>query len=363
MNLLTLQRILLLGIAAGALNGQIRVFDKQRDAIAQQALEQAKGIESGTIFGKQTRNLQALAAKDIAVMLRDAKTRAKGSINSFRTWEDLQTVVSDAVASTKVEEMDVTAGPNELAKLQVQRDQINAEIAGLQATVAGNDELGVLAADLDKVDGALALGQKFIDAKDAKGLAEVQADLGDLAKLLADYRMQMAAVDKVISNLNALKVNVQKALLQRLKVEEDFLLSRAALHDRREAELVPIRRLIRGCVVPKGVSAEARIAATLEQLRTDPTALQLAVKALYTCTSLAARGKIPDDLYRVRLAQLEHLKSIQLSAANARVYESILGGGVQRLALFYQGGVKPETLAQIVQSLSTVGIFGKFLTQ
>lgn len=95
----------------------------------------------------------------------------------------------------------------------------------------------------------------------------------------------------------------------------------------------------------------------------DPTALQLAVRALYTCTSLAARGKIPDNLYRVRLAQLEHLKSIQLSAANARVYESILGGGVQRLALFYQGGVKPETLAQIVQSLSTVGIFGKFLTQ
>ena len=130
-----------------------------------------------------------------------------------------------------------------------------------------------------------------------------------------------------------------------LKVEEDYLLSRAALYDRREAELGPIRGLVKLCVIPQGVDADE------------------AVRILYSCTSLAARGQIPNDLYRVRMAQLEHMKSIQLSAANARVYESVLGGGVERLALFYQGGVRPETLAQVIQSLSTTGIFGKLLTQ
>jgi hypothetical protein len=63
------------------------------------------------------------------------------------------------------------------------------------------------------------------------------------------------------------------------------------------------------------------------------------------------------------MAQLEHLRSIQLSAANARVYEAVLGGGVTRLALFYQGGVRPETIAQIGQALATAGIFGKFLSE
>ena len=78
---------------------------------------------------------------------------------------------------------------------------------------------------------------------------------------------------------------------------------------------------------------------------------------------VASRGRLPERLYNLRAAELEHLHSIRLSAANAWVYETILGGGVERLALFYQGGVKPETLAQILQSLSTTGIFGKVLTQ
>ena len=146
-------------------------------------------------------------------------------------------------------------------------------------------------------------------------------------------------------------------------MEEDYLLSRAALYDRREAELGPIRGLVKRCVIPQGVDPDEAIATTLEKLRAETSPLQRAVRILYSCTSLAARGQIPNDLYRVRLAQLEHMKSIQLSAANARVYESVLGGGVERLALFYQGGVRPETLAQVIQSLSTAGIFGKLLTQ
>ena len=52
------------------LHAQIRVYDRQRDAIAHQALEHAKAIESGTLFEKQFRNARALAAQDVAVMLR-----------------------------------------------------------------------------------------------------------------------------------------------------------------------------------------------------------------------------------------------------------------------------------------------------
>ena len=344
------------------LQAQIRVYDRQRDAIAQQALVHAKAIESGTLFEKQSRNARALAAQDVAVMLQDAKTRAHSHINGFRFWSELLSVAQTVSASSQVEALNQLEQVNELAALQAQRDSIKLTITELQATTTGSSELELLAAEIGKVDSTLELGQKLIDAKDRQGIKEVRAVLSDLSTLLTNYRTQMSAVNAAITKFNALKVNVQKALLQRLKVEEDYLLSRAALYDRREAELGPIRRLIPQCEIPNGIDPDEAIATTLDKLRTQTT-LRVAVRTLYSCTSLAARGQIPNDLYRVRMAQLEHMKSIQLSAANARVYESVLGGGVERLALFYQGGVRPETLAQVIQSLSTTGIFGKLLTQ
>ena len=345
------------------LHAQIRVYDRQRDAIAQQALEHAKAIESGTLFEKQSRNARALAAQDVAVMLQDAKTRARGNINAFRAWSDLLSVAQTVSASSQVETLNQLEQVNALAALQAQRDSIKLAITELQATTSGSNELELLSANLGKVDSTLELGQKLIDAKDRQGIQEVRAVLSDLTTLLTNYRTQMAAVNAAITKFNSLKVNVQKALLQRLKVEEDYLLSRAALYDRREAELGPIRGLVKRCVISQGVDPDEAIATTLEKLRTEALPLQRAVRILYSCSSLAARSQIPNDLYRVRIAQLEHMKSIQLSAANARVYESVLGGGVERLALFYQGGVRPETLAQVIQSLSTTGIFGKLLTQ
>jgi hypothetical protein len=37
--------------------------------------------------------------------------------------------------------------------------------------------------------------------------------------------------------------------------------------------------------------------------------------------------------------------------------------GVQRLALYYQGGIKPQTIAQIVTALSTLGLIPTVLTR
>jgi len=156
---------------------------------------------------------------------------------------------------------------------------------------------------------------------------------------------------------------MKKALLARLSVEESYLLTQIALYARNEKEQNQVAHWQKQCIVPQGIPAEEFIDATLDRLASNRTELERAVRALYACGSLAAEGMLPGRLLRLRLAQLAHLRSIQLSVANAAVYEAVLGGGVERLALFYQGGVKPETLAQLLQSLSTAGIFGKFLTQ
>jgi hypothetical protein len=124
-----------------------------------------------------------------------------------------------------------------------------------------------------------------------------------------------------------------------------------------------VRTLLSAYKRPEGASRDDRIDETLDKLAGDRDLLSRAVRSLYIGAALASQGALPDRLFNLRRSQLDHLRSIQLSAANAQVYEAILGNGVERLALFYQGGVKPQTLAQIAQALATTGIFGKFVTQ
>src|SRR5262249_43640902 len=120
------------------LSAQWRVFDKQRDAIAQDALREARGIQSGSVFEKQARNLRALSEKDIAVMLESSRVRMRGNVNSFRAWNDLELVVTIARDKTK------RADPVDIAKAQSdldgQRKTLNSEIAKLKA-VPMEDEL------------------------------------------------------------------------------------------------------------------------------------------------------------------------------------------------------------------------------
>ncbi len=342
------------------LSAQWRVFDKQRDAIAQDALREARGIQSGSVFEKQARNLRALSEKDITVILESSRVRMRGNVNSFRAWNDLELVVSIARAKTeRIAPPDVTKSQSDL---DAQRDSLKKEIEKLK-NVPMEEPLKNAMNFIGEVSPALEAGQKLLNDKDAAGLEIAGAVLKDLQTLYAAYGVQLTAVNRVISQLSDLKIQVKKAVLARLKVEEDILLGRVALYERRERELEPVRRLIKAFGQPADVTTDENISVTLAGLASDRARLQRAVRALYIATAIAARAEIPDDLYQIRTAQLDHMKSIQISAANARVYEAVLGGGVQRLALFYQGGVRPETLAQVVQSLATTGIFGKLLTQ
>ena len=77
---------------------------------------------------------------------------------------------------------------------------------------------------------------------------------------------------------------------------------------------------------------------------------------LHLATALAVRGSTPEKLAELRTAHEEHRYSIRQSAVSARRYEVIVLTGVQRLALYHQGGIKPETLAQLLHSLSSLAI-------
>ena len=80
------------------------------------------------------------------------------------------------------------------------------------------------------------------------------------------------------------------------------------------------------------------------------------LESLYLSAAVASRGDLPVRLAESRMAQEEHRYAIRCNAIVAHSYERIVGSGVERLALYYKGGVKPEVLAQLVQSMATMGL-------
>jgi hypothetical protein len=84
--------------------------------------------------------------------------------------------------------------------------------------------------------------------------------------------------------------------------------------------------------------------------------LQEALYTLYFAAAIAARGDLPTRLATLRLAQEEHAFSIRKSGVMARAYELTVSTGVQRLALYHQGGLKPTKIAELIHAAATVAI-------
>ena len=80
------------------------------------------------------------------------------------------------------------------------------------------------------------------------------------------------------------------------------------------------------------------------------------LEVLFMAASLASYGRLPDSVAKQRLAQEDHAYSIRLSRVRARAYQLTVSTGVQRLALYHKGGIKPSLVARLVHAASTVAI-------
>jgi hypothetical protein len=356
-------KVIFISLWLGSMPGaaQLRIHDAKRDAAAQEAKKTADRIQSGDIFRKASSNLQIISERDIATTVSDARLEMEAVINSLRQWSDVAALKDRVnIISSPVPPEEVERRKQALANAN---GAIKNQIAALSKS-AGSDaeELKPFIDKLGDVDSALGFASSHLGV-DSEATKTAMMVLDKLQGLYQSYENQFDAVNTTQARLRELRINVKKALLARLSVEEDYLLTRVALYARYEREFKEVEHWKRQCAVPQGVHSDEYIDETLDRLATNRDDIEKAVRSLFACGSLAAEGMLPGRLLTLRLAQLDHLRSIQLSAANARVYEVVLGGGVERLALFYQGGIKPEALAQMIQSLSTVGIFGKLLTQ
>jgi hypothetical protein len=353
-----LSLLLLLAVPLGA---QLRLHDPTRESLAQDAKKTVEKIRAGESFKRQAENARILMERDVATALADAKVEMKNRIHALRAW-------SDVTALLEATPMDTDAlTPAEIQQLKddikARRENLEAQIKRLRGAAEEPDNpLEPLVEQLGQIESVL----KFADADLGLGgplLTDARKAIGQLEALYGDYEKQFAAVNKAATALSTLKINMKKALLARLKLEEDAITAEVALHTRRAAEMAPVRVWRNRCRVPAGVPESELIDETLNRLAVQPQALTSATSALFGCASYAAAKELPGRLFELRRAHLRHRYSIQMSAANSKVYEAALGGGVERLALYYSTGVKPAAVAQIIQSFAAVGIFGKLLSQ
>ena len=350
--------LLLCGMPSAA---QVRIHDAKRDAAAQEAKKVADKIQSADIFKKESSNLQIMSDRDVATTVADAKLEMETTINGLRQWSDVAELGARiTILSPPTSQEDIEKRKEALAKAT---EALKNEINGISKSAGSDaDELKPFIDKLGDVDSVLGFASNHLNV-DSEGSRAAMAVIEKLQALYKSYTNQFDAVNKTDIRLRELRVNVKRALLARLSVEEDFLLTQVALYSRYEREFKELEHWKKQCIVPQGVPPDEYIDETLDRLAGSRDDLEKAIRSLYACGSLAAEGMLPGRLLTLRLAQVDHLRSIQLSAANAKVYEAVLGGGMERLALFYQGGIKPEALAGLMQSLSTVGIFVKLLTQ
>jgi hypothetical protein len=125
-----------------------------------------------------------------------------------------------------------------------------------------------------------------------------------------------------------------------------------AFEKERLADAVPANAARRAAAQKALRDAHAQeTAAAVEQKKLRDT-----VYLLENWAAFAARATTPNRLAALRTALEERRYAIRRDAIMAQTYERILANGAQRIAAYYKGGIKPATLAQLLQAAATAGL-------
>lgn len=342
-----------------------KLYDPARDATAKQGADAAGKLATGDLWEKMLRNLDKLSTEDINAYLLDQQVKMRATIDNMRLWSQVDKDV-EQVGSTLGAEGFLTAAQiaAQGEKLAQQQKDLDSQVADSRKAVTELTKqkstvpsvLQPVFDNLGDIDGAV---QKLHDiaasgpaGTAADRLAEGVAVLKQIQSVFATADQGLKNVDAVRAQLTGFETDVQQAVLLRLQADEEHLKNQVAIIARRAQEERDLLRILRDYQALRRRIQPAANGLVADSLAEAGARGRDAVfdqaQALYDATALAARGQTPAALEALRMAQEEERYSIRKSAAEARVYEQLLNGGARRLALFYAGGVKPETVAQLL---------------
>ena len=386
-----------------------KLYNKQLDDQAQSALDLAKDLAKGGLFDKELHNVDLLSQQSLARIFTSARRLALQRIAGFSTWKDIEDLKDHVGKSLSLNDF---AGSQDLANAKTKLSEALDAAKKKAPPNKGKDAADNVFADFKAIgsgaDSALAAAEPIREKLAGAGPAAItHADIraaGELTKLLTQfsdvYDRYHAATATVATSAGI----VDQTRLDLICAELDHVVTLLKIWARRDAETSQTSDLlaqlghrldcirtsqnrVANCPIPAAQRVEtgASIEATLRQFvglaresqaaadrnSDQPSAQRIkqftdaegerkkvryVLESLYLSAAVASRGDLPVRLAESRMAQEEHRYAIRCNAIVAQSYERIVGSGVERLALYYKGGVKPEVLAQLVQSMATLGL-------
>ena len=342
-----------------------RLYDSDRDTEAKQGADAAGKLATGDLWDKMARNLDTLSKQDILTYLRDQQVSMRATIDTMDTWGGVDAAVNAVGATLRAEgaiKPENIAKEKELvgqrkraldAQLKLAKEAL-AKFQTNQTTVPAAlkpvfDNIGDIDTAVQKLKDLAGNGQAGV-------LADRLSDgVGILKQIQAIYTVAdqgLNNVNKVRQQLGGLDMDVTRTILLRLQADEEHLKNQMAIIVRRAQEQVELLHILQDYQKrheSRKPDGNARVSATLMQAASsgqDQVFDQAMM--LYDAVALVSHGETPAKLATLREVQEEERYSIRKSAAEARSYEQILNSGMRRLALFYAGGTKPETVAQLL---------------
>lgn len=406
-------------LAAGAAHGQL-LYNQKKDELAQHALTMAKGLASGASFDKQLDNLSRLQKLSNDRVFGGAEVQARSNLLRLTTWKGAQTLINEVAGRLTASKQAITAAQYDTAKAAAAEevDKAKAELKAIQ------DELKAMAAGAGAANSAdrsatspdkpnnpaisneqVASAELQAEARTAApwlSRASVVSELADFVRKLppvspaatnvpAAYLDAAREAANLASSLAELYKNFKVTLprnsaaialethLDLLEAEERHFGNLGMIAARRDREVADMLSLIEeaqnqldaiaklqmprdiGDSLRKGIDAYNKAKPAPRKLRADE--LFTMVHCLYNVTAIATRDDTPIRLATLRLVAEEREYSIRQAAIGARSYEQAIVSGMERLALYHKGGVKPQTLAAFINALATVGLIPAVLTR
>ena len=364
-----LRYIGLLLVLHGALAAQPFLYHADQDKNAQLAVSTAKEIANGAVFDKELQNLDALSKLQIDRAMSWAQVQFRAGLDAFSTWK----AVSDQLnkIDAKLPPLSDDEVKKRIAEVEKQVTELKATIKNLgEKAGASSDIVKEIDLHLKTVDDALAYAKDLpaTNAKFSAAIASVKTGL-DTAKTIYDaFTTAFEARKAVQDQLAKLATSPQADQLKLLLLEMKHLQWVAQNEARRDLE--------KGTVIALADAARFKLATfkltdstepievTLETLatkaRTDSGSAGVDARrelgslllALHEAAAARAQGDLPQRLFELRDTLEEARYSILQSGARVSGAEALIQNAVARLALYYQGGIKPAQIAQLLYNLS-----------
>lgn len=399
--------VFLFTLSASLSSAQI-LYNQRLDKQSEDALAATKAAVSNVVFDKETQNLDVLLKSSTDRIFTSADLQMSSDLSGFYSWHQISGIIDrvtkdagTATALTAQEQQELASSIEHLksvekdTKTALNDFKISAAAAGKNFPQISEwlDRLG----DVKALQGYATSVPALTPSANTQALVnELSNTFTSLATLYKNFTVSLpASPDMVVLQAQlALAKSGEEHLVQLGLVNARLILDLQTLQG-----LVTLATATRNCVISgNGSYTVSNTSVPCIKATTDDVGLtitetvdsykrarnaflgssttlnnnaQISAKNQLDVTlslvalgaALAARGNIAQRLAFLREADENQRYTIKQSMLSAQSYAQLLVTGSQRLSLYYKGGIHPDTLAQMMTALGTLGLIPTVLAK